>query len=151
MASCLIGRLISNRLLSHTHLPLPIEADIYVHPAAAEAAITVSFQSYFLPAHRSLARAAIFHPPAPLSRSLLPSSAISSPSFSPSLSSTLLSRSYITPALLISPPIIAFCSPVSHYVHSQSPVSGSPLLHISSSKGSFIKSGFLARLDGHSR
>lgn len=63
-----------------------------------------------------------------------------------SLSSTLLSRSYITPALLISPPIIAFCSPVSHYVHSQSPVSGSPLLHFS-----FIKSGFLARLDGHSR
>lgn len=64
------------------------------------------------------------------------------------LSSAPLSRSYITPTLLISPPISAPCRPVSHYVHSQTPVSSSALLHISSSKGSFIKFEFLARRDG---
>lgn len=108
-----------------------------------EATITFSFQSYFLPPHQTLTRPSIFHPPAPLSRSLLPSSTISglSPPSPPS-------RSYITLTLLISPPISASCRPVSHYVHSQTPVSSSALLHISSSKGSFIKFECLARRDG---
>lgn len=64
------------------------------------------------------------------------------------LSPSPLSRLYITPTLLISPPISASCRPVSHYVHSQTPVSSSALLRISSSKGSFIKFELLARRDG---
>lgn len=124
MALSPIGRLIST-VSSHTHLPFPIEAVFTSTLQPQRPPLLSHFNHIFC-------RLTEASPGSPFFTLLLLYHAASCrPPLSPSplslsLSSTLLSRSYITPALLISPPIIAFCSPVSHYVHSQSPVSGSP-------------------------
>lgn len=148
-----------------------------------ETAIIFSSHSSVLPACQALTLPSIFHPLPPLSASLSPTT--SRNPHPPSLSHlrlssfhpfvAVLSFPYITPLFLVSPlhqscphfsppPPSASLSPVSHYIHSQTPVSRLLPLRISSSLSlirprltaypsllcSFITFSSQTGLDGHS-